>query len=193
MVTNLRRKVPAAALALILSCTSAAVANADTQNAENVQKPEPITTHELSPADMDAAQRNMETLFTTLLHQDNGKWVVNEKEARETGTSVKELQTIANSLNGRDANGKPQISTYHSVKSPEYRKCVLNAVGLGGLTASATGGGSQLAYLIAVKNWKEVAWVLARLVGVNALKGGVAGAAAALAGGGAWCATKWAS
>ena len=49
------------------------------------------------------------------------------------------------------------------------------------------------AYLIAVKNWKEVAWVLARLVGVNALKGGVAGAAAALAGAGAWCATKWAS
>ena len=79
------------------------------------------------------------------------------------------------------------------MKSPEYRQCVLNAVGLGGLTASAAGGGSQLAYLIAAQNWKEVAWVLARLVGVNALKGGVAGAAAALAGGGAWCATKWAS
>ena len=48
-------------------------------------------------------------------------------------------------------------------------------------------------HLIATKNFKEVAWVLARLAGVNSLEGGVAGAAAALVGAGAWCATPFAS
>ncbi|MBK4145827.1 hypothetical protein [Corynebacterium macginleyi] len=96
MVTKLGRKFPAAV-----------VANADTQNAENIQKPEPIVTHELSPADMDAVRRNMETLFTLLLHEDKGTWLMNEEKAHETGTSAKELQAIADSPNGRNANGKP--------------------------------------------------------------------------------------
>lgn len=84
------------------------------------------------------------------------------------------------------------MNTYHSVKSEEYRKCVLNAVGLGSLVGAAASGQSQLGYLMATQNWKEVAWVLGRLVGVNALKGGIVGLTASLAGAGAWCATPWA-
>lgn len=137
----------------------------------------------LSPDEVRRVTEEIRFLFSVVLVNENGLWRVNSAFVHDK--DFRELDRVANALN--------EPIDYHAFNSPKYRQCVLNAVGLGAFTASAAGGGSQLGYLMAAKKWTEVAWVLARLVGVNALKGGVVGAAAALAGAGAWCATPWAS
>lgn len=150
---------------------------------------EQLVNQPLSDAEYADAEEALEELFTTIIQEGRRGWTVDETAAENAGISIEQAQQIAEALNAKTSRRVPR----HAVNSEEYKRCVLNAVGLGGLTASAAGGGSQLGYLIATQNWKEVAWVLGRLVGVNALKGGVAGATAALAGAGAWCATPWAS
>ncbi|WP_198932391.1 MULTISPECIES: hypothetical protein [unclassified Pseudonocardia] len=137
----------------------------------------------LSPDEVRRVTEEVRYLFSVVLVNENGLWRVNPAFVHDK--DFRELGRVANALN--------EPIDYHAFNSPKYRQCVLNAVGLGAFTASAAGGGSQLGYLMAAKKWTEVAWVLARLVGVNALKGGVVGTAAALAGAGAWCATPWAS
>ncbi|WP_226351874.1 hypothetical protein [Pseudonocardia sp. ICBG601] len=142
----------------------------------------PVGDESLSPDEARRAAEEAEYLFSVVLVNDGGRWRVNPAFSRDK--DFRELTQVAEALNAPIA--------YHAIDSPQYRECVLNAVGLGALTAGAAKGGSQLAYLMAAKKWKDVAYVLARLVGVNALKGGLAGAAVSLAGAGAWCATPWA-
>ncbi|WP_255312203.1 hypothetical protein [Rhodococcus rhodnii] len=176
-----------AAATIALSAATGAVASASPAEVDGPSTPDSslqIVDRPLTDEELRVAEKQAEHIFTDLIVQDNYEWVVNEQLAHAEGVDVDALAAVTQVLN--------QPSPEHSVSSPGYRQCVLNAVGLGGLTGGAAGGGSQLAYLIATKNFKEVAWVLARLVGVNALKGGVAGATAALVGAGAWCATPFA-
>ncbi|WP_156812845.1 hypothetical protein [Corynebacterium ulceribovis] len=150
-------------------------------------------THELSNEELEQAAAASEELFGTLLNKRDGHWKVNEEAAADSDVPIEQLEAIANSLNGNNRDGSPRIAPRHAVNSQAYRDCVIDATGLGALVGGAAGGGSQLAYLIAVKNWKDAAYVIVRLVGINAVKGGVAGLAATLAGAGAWCATPWAN
>ncbi|MEL4183543.1 hypothetical protein MTQ17_09910 [Corynebacterium bovis] len=168
-----------ALLALTVPLTASTAANA----APTAQPKYPTLQ---SAWDSEQVAAEAEILFAEVLTENEGSWRVNEDAARRHGVDITEAEAIAKALN------TPIIALRHSVKSEEYMKCVLNATGLGGLVGAAGGGGSQLKYLLAVKKWREAAWVIVRLVGVNAIKGGVAGLATTLAGAGAWCATPWA-
>lgn len=148
--------------------------------------PESVFTEELSEEQLAAAQKELSVLFTEVLTAESGKWTVNEDAAIKHGVSLEDAYSLAGALT------EPTISTRHAVNTKEYRDCVINATGLGALVGAAGGGGSQIAYLIAVKNWKDLAYVIVKLVGVNAVRGGVAGLAVTLAGAGAWCAIPWA-
>lgn len=183
-----KRRLVTLVLTLSLPFSSTGIANA-APHQESVAAPAAAVDHELSPAEIAQAEQNAQVLFTELLQQENGTWSVNEDAAMEEGVSTADLQALANSLNGRSADGTPRVTPYYSVNSEEYKSCVLNAVGLGAFVGAASGGGSQLGFLIATQNWREVAWVLVRLVGVNAVKSGAVGLAVTLAGAGAWCAT----
>lgn len=181
-----------AATVLAFSSLGATATAAPTTEAQPEQ-PESALTHELSDAELEEAAAASEELFGTLLNERDGEWTVNQKAAAKSNVPVEQLEAIANSFNGKNRDGSPRITPQHSVNSQEYRDCVINATGLGALVDGAAGGGPQLAYLLAVKNWKDAAFVIVKLVGVNAVKGGVAGLAATLAGAGAWCATPWAN
>lgn len=188
---NAVKRLSAVSVALAVSVASMTVPAMATPAEAPVVPAEEIFEQPLSEQDIAQAEAALEELFTTIIQEGTDGWTVNAAAAADAGLSIPEAQQVADALNG--TVNAPRRVPRHAVDSEEYRRCVLNAVGLGGLTASAAGGGSQLAYLIAARNWKEVAWVLGRLVGVNALRGGVAGATAALAGAGAWCATPWAN
>ncbi|MFW5459032.1 hypothetical protein [Streptococcus hyovaginalis] len=149
-------------------------------------------------------ESELEEFFTEVVYETESGWDVDYTKADKFNLKSSELVEIRNFLNAlyeapestlerlhRESSPR-LVSPQYQVGSDEYVRCVLNATGLGAFVGAAGGGGSQLKYLMVTKNWKEVAWVLARLVGVNALKGGVAGFAVTLAGAGAWCATKWA-
>ncbi|MFD4785051.1 hypothetical protein ACFWNH_28925 [Rhodococcus qingshengii] len=188
-MNRLPLRIAIAALALSVPIAGVSVAHAD-PTADNGTAPLPaasIVDHAVTAEELTLAEQRSEHLFSVLLTEQDGTWTVNSAQAQSENVESQVLTQIADIL-----NDKPTRTQRHAVNSEGYRNCVLNAVGLGGLTGGAAKGGSQLAYLIATKNWKEVAWVLGRLVGVNALKGGVAGATAALVGAGAWCATPFA-
>lgn len=166
-------------------------ANAEVQQ-PNVPPVTSIIDHPMSNEEVAAAAAELDYLFTTVFREGSEGWSVNKEAADVANISVAEAQQIADALNERNSSSHRPVLR-HAVNSKEYARCVLNSVGLGSLTNAALEGGSQLGYLIAAKNWKEVAWVLGRLAGVQALKGGVIGAVATLTAAGGWCATPWAS
>lgn len=190
----MKNKIVAVVLAAILpiSLTNSVSAaekstSAPVTSTKNSAPDQKIMDHELTQEEAHEAEAAIEKLFTKFIQQDpSGKWVVNEEAARAEKVDTSQLKVIAEDLN------KEQTQE-HSIKSREYRRCVLNSVGMGTLAGAANSAGSYINWLIMVKRWDELAWVLARVIGVNALKGGVAGAAATLAAAGAWCATPWAS
>ena len=190
MMTTIIRNSVASIMVVVMCVSTASGVGAMPVNEQQVAYRVPVLEEELTSEQVDQAAEKAEQLFTELLRSTEAGWVVNEDAAQREGVPVEELESLARTLNQQ--RSKSRYSVKWAVNSVEYRRCVLNAIGLGALISAANSGGSQLGILIAAKNWKEVAWVLARLVGVNALKGGVAGAAAALAGAGAWCATPWA-
>ena len=153
---------------------------------QKLQKPEKVLERELTQEEISKAEVEAEKLFTELLQQDEaGIWRVNEQAAKANGVDVSDLRAIADQLN-------TQGTEEHAFGSPEYTSCVLDNVGLGALFEAVTKGAPQFQFLLAAQNWREVAWVLFRLVGGQALRGGIVGTAAALAAAGAWCATPWA-
>lgn len=160
----------------------------------------PLSSDELSQVALD-----LERLFSIYVQQGpDGQWTVNREASAQASLSVPDLERLAANLNAVEQTAIPIYagSTFtgpdqsavpnHPFGSEAYKACALDATGLGLFTGLFTGAAGGFWSFIAAKRWADAAWVAARLVGVGALRGRVAGMAAALVGAAAWCATPWA-
>lgn len=142
---------------------------------------------------MDAAQREVELIFNTLLTVEAGTWTVDEQAAREHNISIVALREIARDLN-RGAKNSFEVNnsgtvTNKRVGTKAWGMCVIGFVFPG--VPEGLVSGAVVSWLAKGK-YAQVASYLLRAVGPAALKGGGVGLAASLAAGVAWCSTPWA-
>ncbi|MEK4792394.1 hypothetical protein [Bacillus sp. FSL K6-2971] len=127
---------------------------------------------------------DMQFIFELASVQENGKYVLNEslvadKFGQENVASIVAFVKLINGeeLEEKDLEGIPYPST-GEISTSSWKSCmidsVLNVTGLGFLT-----GGMQK--LIDKKLWDKLAIEIIKIVGKNAVKGGVIGLSASFA------------
>ncbi|WP_201771472.1 hypothetical protein [Bacillus pumilus] len=127
---------------------------------------------------------DMQFIFETASVQENGKYVLNEslvadKFGQENLASIVAFVKLVNGeeLEEKDLEGVPYPST-GEISTKSWQSCVINKIidftGIGFIT-----GGMQK--LIEKKLWDKLAVEIIKIVGKNAVKGGVIGLSASLA------------
>lgn len=188
MIFNIGRAAGKTAVALTVSIAlafgTAGVANAST--VRDVATVESSEVTQISYLEAEKLADQIEILFTEYLHQDTtGRWLVTESGVL-SDIATSELESIAASLNGEKVLTRAGVINKPMIN--DYAKCVINATGLGTFVGLFTGA---FVKLIERQLWKQAAIYIVKLVGMNAIKGGVVGLAGTLAGSAIWCVTPW--
>lgn len=162
------------------------------------------TTRSLSAAETQQVAADLETIFSVYMSRDaTGRWVAHPEAIKDPSVKVSQIQTLAANLNAAEKSAKTSAKKIastgtssakpdHAFGSAAYLRCVLNYTGFGGIYGLLSGGQTGFMAFLAAKRWADAAWVLIKLVGAGAVRGGVAGLVISLAAAAAWCATPWA-
>ncbi|MDE1566225.1 MULTISPECIES: hypothetical protein [Actinomycetaceae] len=181
----------ALAIALALGTTSIAVAQPNAMHGDSsavlsVDELQGVESVDLDAEEIDAVAADIETLFSVYLSQNkSGKWYITQS-GMESEVPQSDLAVIVSMLNGDTRFAGSAGNTTRSL-SP-YAQCIIDASGLGALGGLFSGA---IGSLIERGLWKEAAIKIVKIVGKNAIKGGVVGLAAMLAGSAIWCLTPW--
>ncbi len=199
------RSVATAAVSAVALCASPAAYASG--NDLQYRVPSSLSlSHKISDTELKQVEHDLRVIFDVYLTRGADGWIVHESRVADSRVKVEDLRAIAANLNraesgpqvrsigviGGSAGLGQSVSPDYAFGSQAYLRCVLDYTGFGFLFGTVSGGGGGLVAFLAAKRWADAALVLVKLVGVGALRGGVAGLAASLAAAAAWCATPWA-
>ncbi|WP_267244325.1 hypothetical protein [Streptomyces sp. PR69] len=151
-----------------------------------------VSSEDVSQQQIDELAKYLEAIYEGELRTFNGEFNRNAAVANfgtEFADAV-ETEIKAQRATSSAAKGSPALMAAKSKDS--YGKCLLKAVGLGGL------GGASAAIMnkLSEKKWSDAARLITKEAvkrGIKiGVKGGVVGLAASLAASAVWCATPWA-
>ncbi|MER7108458.1 hypothetical protein [Streptomyces sp. NPDC000229] len=152
-----------------------------------------ISAEEISQQQIDELAKYLEAIFSGELTAADGTF---DRAAAEAKFGKEFADTVeARIAEQRAGAGDPKASSglrAAAASKDSYGKCLLKAVGLGGLG----GATSAIMNKLSEKKWSDAARLITKEAakrGIKiAVKGGVVGLAASLAASAVWCATPWA-
>ncbi|MFC7993011.1 hypothetical protein ACFUV2_27320 [Streptomyces pilosus] len=152
-----------------------------------------VATEEVPQQQIDELAKYLEAIHEGELRTADGQF---DRAAAVSSFGVEFANAVEAELKNRStassATKTPTMSAAAAKSKDSYGKCLLKAVGLGGLG----GATSAIMNKLSEKKWSDAARLITKEAakrGVKiAVKGGVVGLAATLAASGIWCATPWA-
>lgn len=175
-------------------CAAVTLTGVGAANAATVApRPAAISTStEVSHEQIDELARYLEAIHEGELRSADGSF---DRTAAVSLFGAEFADAVETELSERQvasAGAKSTLSAKAAKGKDSYGKCLLKAVGLGGLG----GATSAIMNKLSEKKWSDAARLITKEAakrGVKiAVKGGVVGLAASLAASAIWCATPWA-
>ncbi|MEU9575660.1 hypothetical protein AB0D62_38770 [Streptomyces massasporeus] len=152
-----------------------------------------VSAEELSQQQIDELARYLEAIYGGELSAADGTFDRAAAEAKFGKEFADAVETQIAEQRAGAAKSKASSGPRAAAASKDsYGKCLLKAVGLGGLG----GATSAIMNKLSEKKWSDAARLITKEAAKRglkiAVKGGVVGLAATLAASGIWCATPWA-